>query len=67
MFNYEFVISALVFTIVMVLFNIVKDFMIIPQFNPSKATLDRINKRWYISFAIGIVILYLVYGRGSPL
>lgn len=66
MFSYEFVISTLTFTIVMILFNIVKDYLIIPQYRPNKATLDRINKRWYISFIIGVIILYAVYGRGSP-
>lgn len=66
MFSYEFVISTLTFTIVMVLFNIIKDYLIIPQFKPSKATLESINKRWYISFIIGVIILYVVYGRGSP-
>ena len=66
MFGYEFVISTLTFTIVMVLFNIVKDYLIIPQYKPNKATLDRINKRWYISFIIGVIILYAVYGGGSP-
>ena len=58
----DFVISALTFSIVMVIFNIVKDYFIIPNYNLSDKTLKKVNKRWYISFMIGIVILYLVYG-----
>lgn len=59
--SYDFTISALVFTIIMVLFNIVKDFIIIPKFKVSEEQLKKINKRWYISFGIGIIILYLMY------
>ena len=58
----DFVISALTFSIVMVIFNIVKDYFIIPNYNLSDKTLKKVNKRWYISFMVGIVILYLVYG-----
>ena len=66
MFNYEFVISLLSFTLVMVLFNIVKDFIIIPQFSLTEKQIRRVNKRWYISFLIGVIILYIVYGRAGP-
>ena len=55
----DFVISALTFSIVMVIFNIVKDYFIIPNYNLSDKTLKKVNKRWYISFMVGIVILYL--------
>tara|TARA_R100000734_G_C3312082_1_gene103021 strand:- start:1131 stop:1316 length:186 start_codon:yes stop_codon:yes gene_type:complete len=58
----DFVISALTFSIVMVIFNIVKDYFIIPNYNLSDKTLKKVNKRWYISFMVGIIILYLVYG-----
>jgi len=67
MLNYEFIIALLSFTVVMVLFNIIKDFIIIPQFNLSRKTLDNINKRWYISFIIGAIILFLIYGRAGPI
>jgi hypothetical protein len=67
MLNYEFITALLSFTIVMVLFNIIKDFIIIPQFNLSRKTLDNINKRWYISFIIGAIILFLIYGRAGPI
>ena len=60
--NYDFVISALTFTIVMVLFNVVKDYVILPNFNISDTQKKNINKRWYLSFIIGIVILLFVYG-----
>ena len=28
--------------------------------------IDKINKRWYISFFVGTVLLYLIYGRAGP-
>jgi hypothetical protein len=59
--SYDFTISALVFTIIMVLFNIVKDFIILPKFKVSEEQLKKINKRWYISFGIGLFLLYLIY------
>ena len=67
MLNYEFITALLSFTVVMVLFNIIKDFFIIPQYNLSRKTLDNINKRWYISFIIGAIILFLIYGRAGPI
>ena len=67
MFNYEFVVSLLSFTLVMVLFNIVKDFIIIPQFSLTEKQIRRVNKRWFLSFIIGAVILYIVYGRAGPI
>jgi len=67
MLNYEFITALLSFTVVMVVFNIIKDFIIIPQFNLSRKTLDNINKRWYISFIIGAIILFLIYGRAGPI
>ena len=67
MLNYEFITALLSFTLVMVLFNIIKDFIITPQFNLSRKTLDNINKRWYISFIIGAIILFLIYGRAGPI
>lgn len=57
----EFTIAALTFTIVMVCFNIFKDLFIIPKFNPSEDQLKNISKRWYISFGIGIILLYIMY------
>jgi hypothetical protein len=62
----DFVLATLTFTIVMVMFSIIKDYYIIPKFNPSNKKLERLNRRWYISFIVGVVLLYIVYGRGSP-
>ena len=60
--NYDFVISALTFTIIMVLFNVVKDYIILPNYNINDTQKKNINKRWYISFVIGILILLITYG-----
>ena len=59
--SYDFTIAALVFTIIMVLFNLVKDYLILPKYKVSKQQLKIIQKRWYISFAIGIILLYIMY------
>ena len=45
----------------MILFNIVKDFIILPKYNVSEEQLKKVNKRWYMSFVVGVVILYLMY------
>ena len=41
--NQDFVLATLTFTIVMVIFNIVKDYYIIPKFKPSNEKLEKIN------------------------
>ena len=61
----SFTIAATVYIIVMVIFHIVKDIIIRGQ----HITLDqrsKINKRWLISTGIGLIILYLMYGREGP-
>lgn len=65
--NQDFVVSLLVFTIVMVIFNILKDLFILPHFNISSNTKRKITKRWYISYVIGVILLLLMYGRDGPL
>ena len=65
--NQDFVVSLLVFTIVMVIFNIIKDILILPHFNISSNTKRKITKRWYISYVIGVILLLLMYGRDGPL
>ena len=51
----------------MVIFNLVKDMFLIPYLKVTdKGTIDKINKRWYISFFVGTIILFLVYGRAGP-
>ena len=54
-----FIISATVFTIIMVIFHIVKDVIIGSQIPPSIK--EKINKRWLVSTAIGLFLLYLIY------
>mgnify|MGYP001197378072 CR=1 FL=1 len=67
MFNPEFVMALLSFTVVMVLFNLVKDMFLIPYLKVTdKSTIDKINKRWYISFFIGTLLLFILYGRAGP-
>ena len=56
-----FIISAITFLIIMVLFHIVKDF-ILGGYIVTKKQRDTLNKRWYTSTAIGLIILYMLYG-----
>ncbi len=68
MFNYQFVYAMLSFTIVMVIFNLVKDVLLIPYLKiTDRDVINKLNRRWYISFIIGTVILFLVYGRAGPI
>ena len=66
MYN-ESILAILVFTIVMVVFNIVKDYILkyygdnIPDRHKDKA-----KRRFIISYIIGVIILVLFYSRGSP-
>lgn len=56
------------FTIVMVIFNLVKDVLLIPYLKiTDRDVINKLNRRWYISFIIGTVILFLVYGRAGPI
>jgi hypothetical protein len=55
----SFIISATVFTIIMVMFHIVKDVIIGSQLPPSIK--EKVNKRWLISTVIGLFLLYLMY------
>jgi len=55
----SFVISATVFTIIMVFFHIIKDIFLATKLSPEMRV--KVNKRWLISTAIGLFILYLVY------
>jgi len=55
----SFVISATVFTIVMVIFHLVKDVFLATKLTPEMRA--KVNKRWLISTAIGLFILYLMY------
>jgi len=62
----SFIISATVFIVVMVIFHIIKDVIIRGYNNITPDIRSKINKRWLISTAIGLIILYLMYGREGP-
>jgi len=57
----SFILSAVVFTIVMVLFHIVKD-VILGSYISTPSIRRQLNKRWLISTAIGFILLYILYG-----
>ena len=61
----SFIISATVYVIVMVIFHIVKD-IIIRGRNITPEIRSKINKRWLISTAIGLILLFFMYGREGP-
>jgi len=62
----SFIISATIFIIVMVIFHIIKDIIIRGYDNITPDIRSKINKRWLISTGIGLIILYLLYGREGP-
>ena len=55
----SFIISATVFTIIMVFFHIIKDVFLATKLTPEMRAKG--NKRWLISTAIGLFLLYLMY------
>jgi hypothetical protein len=55
----NFIISATVFTIIMVIFHIIKDVFLSTKLTPKLRA--KVNKRWLISTGIGLFILYLMY------
>ena len=55
----SFIISATVFTVIMVIFHIVKDVFLATKLTPEMRV--KVNKRWLISTAIGLFLLYLMY------
>jgi len=64
--NQSFITSAVVFVIVMVIFHIVKDIIILSGRKISSSMRSKLNKRWLISTVIGLILLYLMYGREGP-
>ena len=56
----EFIISALVYTIVMVIFHLLRD-AILKGYKTTLKQKNKMTKRWLLSYGIGIVILYLIY------
>ena len=61
----SFILSAVTYLIVMVTFHIIKD-IIIKGRTISPETRSKLNKRWLISTVIGLILLYLMYGREGP-
>jgi len=58
----SFIISAVTFIIVMVIFHLLRDVIIrVMEIDVDSNKLQKYNKRWLISTAIGLVILYLIY------
>jgi len=57
--NQSFIISATVFTIIMVIFHIIKDIFLATKLTPELRA--KVNKRWLISTGIGLFLLYLIY------
>ena len=55
----SFIISAVVFIVVMVTFHIIKDIFLTTKLTPDLRL--KVNKRWLISTAIGLFLLYLIY------
>jgi len=65
--NQDVTIAILTYTIVMLVLNIVKDYIIRAyKHNIPASHIGKSNKRWWIAYSIGLIILYLLYGRGSP-
>lgn len=56
----NFLISATVFIIVMVIFHILKD-IILKGYSLTADQRSKVNKRWLISTAVGLFLLYLMY------
>ena len=57
--NQSFIISATVFTIIMVIFHIIKDVFLSTKLTPELRA--KVNKRWLIGTGIGLFLLYLTY------
>lgn len=62
--NQSFIVSAVMFTIIMVIFHIIKDIFLTTNLTPLLR--QKLNKRWLVSTAIGLLILYFMYGRHGP-
>jgi len=60
----SFIISATVFIIIMTIFHVIKDTILGTKLSSSMRT--RVNRRWLISTTIGLILLYLIYGRDGP-
>jgi len=56
----SFIISAVVFVIVMVIFHIIKD-IILRGYNINSDQKIKLNNRWLVATGIGLFLLYLMY------
>jgi len=56
----SFIISAVVFISIMTGFHLIKD-IILKDYNINSTQKEKLNRRWLISIAIGLVILFLLY------
>lgn len=56
----SFITSVLVYTIVMTMFHIFKD-VILSGRNITPKMKDKLNKRWLISYVVGVIFLYILY------
>lgn len=61
----SFTLNAIVFIIVMIILHIIKD-IINKIYTIPPALNSHINKRWLINTAIGLILLYFIYGREGP-
>ena len=57
--NQSFIISAVTFIVIMVIFHIIKDVFLATKLTPDLRS--KVNKRWLISTTIGLFLLYLMY------
>ena len=55
----SFIISAVIFIVIMVIFHIIKDVFLATKLTPEMRV--KVNKRWLISTTIGLFLLYLMY------
>ena len=55
----SFIISAVAFIVIMVIFHIIKDVFLATKLTPEMRV--KVNKRWLISTTVGLFLLYLMY------
>ena len=55
----SFIISAVAFIVIMVIFHIIKDVFLATKLTPEMRV--KVNKRWLISTTVGLLLLYLMY------
>lgn len=58
----SFILNAIVFILIMAVLNIIKDYLILPNYKLTDTQRANINRRWVISTVIGIILLAFMYG-----